>query len=309
MSENGTSAHAASARPSALARFFLTPTDGSAAALLRVFLGLIAGWQSLGIWLNLDRYWGPSGMIPFEFVSRDPFIRVSVLAWAPESFALLQLVAALFSLAAVALLLGLQPRIAALVLAYLHISLQHRNPFILNAGDRLFAIVVALATLMPLASRYSFDGWLRAKRGLAARSGTVWGQRLVGLQIAWVYLASVIEKLAYARWREGVALREVLASPLLTEWPIEVNSKPLLWLMTYGTLLFETAFPLAIWWKRARPYLIAAGIVFHVSIDILMTIPIFSYLMISCYAVYLSDAEANALVERCARLFKRKSAP
>jgi hypothetical protein len=113
VSDSETSAHATSAKPSALARFFHTPTDGSAAALFRVFLGLIAGWQSLGIWLNLERYWGPSGMIPFEFVSRDPFIRVSVLAWAPESFALLQLVAALFSLAALALLLGLQPRIAA----------------------------------------------------------------------------------------------------------------------------------------------------------------------------------------------------
>lgn len=300
--------HLGGERASLLARFFLAPTDGSPAALFRIFLGMIATWQSLGIWLNLERYWGPAGMIPFELVSRDPFIRLSILSWAPQSLLLLKLVAALFSFASVALLLGLKPRVATLLLAYLHISLQHRNPFILNSGDRLFAIVLALATLMPLASRLSVDGWLRAKRGLAARTGIVWGQRMVGLQIAWVYLASVIEKLAYARWREGVALREVLASPLLTEWPLEVRSTPLLWLMTYGTLLFETAFPLAIWWKRARPYLIAFGVLFHLSIDVLMVIPIFSYLMISCYAVFLSDAEANALLRRFTKLFHRAEA-
>jgi hypothetical protein len=73
-----------------------------------------------------------------------------------------------------------------------------------------------------------------------------------------------------------MALREVLASPVFAEFPTYVDSRPVLWALAYGTLLFELAFPLAIWWRRYRPWLIAAGVAFHVGIDLSMVIPIFS---------------------------------
>jgi hypothetical protein len=69
-----------------------------------------------------------------------------------------------------------------------------------------------------------------------------------------------------------------------------------LWALTYGTLLFELGFPLAIWWRRYRPWLIAAGVTFHVGIDLAMVIPIFSATMILSYLAFLDDDETETLV-------------
>ncbi len=286
-------------------RFFAAPSDGTAAALFRFLFGGLALSQSLAIWLNLHRFWGHDGMIPFEVVARDKYLFLSPFFWAPKSELVLVGHAVLFTAAAAAIFLGLRARIAAVVLAYVHMSLQYRNPFILISGDRLFMIIAFLAAFMPLAQRFSVDSWLRTKKGIAPPAINMWGQRLVAIQIAYVYLNSFTAKVGNAVWYKGVALREVLASPVFAEWPTYLQVGPLVWFMTYSTLVLELAFPLLVWFKRVRPYLLISGVLFHLSIDVMMVIPIFSYIMIASYPAFLTDAEATWLLEK---IFRRKLA-
>lgn len=286
-------------------RFFAAPVDGTAAALFRFTFGALALSQSLAIWLNLYRFWGDDGMIPFEVVARDKYLFLTPFFWAPKSEAVLVGHAIVFTVASVAVFFGLRPRIATVVLAYVHLSLQYRNPFILNSGDRLFMIIAFLAAFVPLSQRFSIDAWWRAKKGIAPPEVNVWGQRLVSIQIAYVYLNSDMAKLSNAVWYKGVALREVLASPVFAEWPVYLPAGPLVWFLTYSTLLFELAFPLLVWFRRFRPWLLLGGVVFHLSIDITMVIPIFSYIMISTYPAFLTDGEAAWLLEK---IFRRSFA-
>jgi hypothetical protein len=286
-------------------RFFAAPSDGTAVALFRFLFGALALSQSLAVWLNLYRFWGHDGMIPFEIIERDKYLFLTPFFWAPKSELVLVGHAVVFTAASVAIFLGLRARIATLVLAYMHLSLQYRNPFILNSGDRLFMIIAFLAAFMPLTQRFSVDAWLRSKKGLHPAAVNMWGQRLVAIQIAYVYLNSVTAKLSNAVWYKGVALREVLASPVFAEWPTYLEVGPLVWFLTYSTLVFELSFPLLVWFKRLRPYLLVGGILFHISIDVMMVIPIFSYIMIACYPAFLSDAEATWLLEK---VFRRKLA-
>ncbi len=199
------------------------------------------------------------------------------------------------------LLLGFYPRIATLVVAYLHLSFQFRNPFILNSGDRLFMIIAALAAFMPLGHRFSIDALLRARRGRAPPEATVWGQRLVGMQIAYVYLNSAVAKLSNPRWQNGMALRDVLSSPVFAEYPHYVDSRAVIYFVTYMTLALELAFPVLVWWKRYRPWMLLWGIAFHAGIDATMIIPIFSSMMIVSYAAYLSDDETKWLLGKILR--------
>lgn len=286
-------------------RFFAEPSDGTAAALFRFSFGSLALTQALAVWLNLYRFWGHDGMIPFEIIEHDKYLFLSPFFWAPKSEALLVGHAVVFTAASAAIFLGFRARIAAVVLAYVHMSLQYRNPFILNSGDRLFMIVAFLSAFMPLARRFSVDAWLRARKGVPPPEANVWGQRLVAIQIAYVYLNSVTAKLGNAVWYKGIALREVLASPVFAEWPTYLPVGPLVWFLTYSTLLFELSFPLLVWFKRLRPLLLIGGIVFHLSIDIVMVIPIFSYIMIVTYPAFLTDGEATWLLEK---IFRRKLA-
>jgi hypothetical protein len=204
------------------------------------------------------------------------------------------------------MLVGFFPRVSAIVIAYAHLSLQFRNPFILNSGDRLFMILAALSIAMPLGHKLSVDGWIRRLRGKPEPAPVaIWGQRLIQLQIAYVYLSSCVAKLANLRWRQGIALRDVLASPVFAEWPMVIDFMPLIWFHTYSTLVFELGFPLLVWFRRWRPYVLLAGIGFHVGIDVAMVIPIFSAIMIVSYAAFLTDSETRWLVGRLRRPFAR----
>ena len=108
------------------------------------------------------------------------------------------------------------------------------------------------------------------------------------------------------RWLSGIALRDVLSSPVFSEWPHYYDYFPIIVFLTWMTLLFEMAFPLLVWFKKLRPWMILWGIAFHVGIDALMVIPVFSAIMIVSYAVFLTDDEVKWLVVAISRPFRRK---
>jgi hypothetical protein len=280
---------------SSLLRFFAAPVDARAAALLRLSIGAVALWQCVGIWLNLDRYWGPLGFVPYKLVANDRMFWLTALAWAPESTVWPSVVASLFTASAVLFFVGFRARIFGLLLAYLHLSFQARNPFILNSGDSLFMIQLVLSSVAPLSGRWSVDAWLARRRGRSLAPGTVWGQRLVGLQIAYVYLNSTLAKLTNERWQDGMAMRDVLASPVFAEWPTYVDSRALVMLLTYSALVYEGVFPFVVWFRRLRPWFLAWGVIFHVSIDLTMVIPIFSAIMIASFPAFMTDEEVRTV--------------
>lgn len=282
----------------AVVTFFGARASGESAALFRIGFGLLAIWTSIGVWLNLERYYGNEGLVPWAIVKDDAYAKyVSLFALAPESHAMLVGHAIAFSAAAVLFTAGVFPRVAALVISYVNVSLQYRNPFILNSGDRLFQIVAALAVFMPLARRWSVTSALRRRLGKPDLPlGSDFGARLVQLEIAYVYISSFIAKVSNARWRSGIALRDVLASPVFAEWPAYLGRFPFVAFLTYMTLAFEIGFPLLVWFKKLRPWFLLWGVAFHAGIDALMIIPMFSMVMIVCYPAYLTDGEAVGLL-------------
>lgn len=271
--------------------FLGAPSSGHSAALFRLAFGALSIWYTLAVYLNLDRYYSNAGLVPWQVVKGEGWRLTNWYHLAPESTWMPQLHLWVLVVATVGFVLGFGARAWTVVIALVHISLQFRNPYILNSGDRLFQIIAGVACVMPLDAKWSVRSWLRSRRGLAPLVGNVAGQRLIQMQIAYVYIASAFAKLANRRWQAGVALRDVLSSPVFAEWPTHVQFFPLVAAMTYGTLLFELAFPVLIWWRKARYLLLGFGIVFHLLIDILLMIPIFSAIMIVCYVTYLSDED------------------
>jgi len=287
------SADIAKARRAAI-EWWRHPTRGSTAALFRIAFGLMSIWTAIGVGLNLDRYYADDGMIPWHVVGRGKYAGYSLFSIASDSEALLRGHFVLFLIASILLTVGFYARPAAVLIFIINLSLAHRNNLIVNSGDRLFLMSAVYAACMPLSQRWSLEALWRKRPGPATQSG--WGLRLVQLQIAYIYLSAAFSKLGQPRWLNGHAMRDVLSSPLYAEWPTYVDFWPLIYALTWGTLVFELVFPLGIWFKRYRPWLIAAGIGFHVGIDITMCIPMFSWMMMLSYLAYLTDDESEALV-------------
>jgi hypothetical protein len=274
--------------------FWTGRTSGEAAALLRVGFAMLALWVALGIGFNLDRYYGPDAVVPWDVAKTFEFGTWTLFALAPRSQALpVALLVAMVGGAA-ALLLGAAPRVAAAVLFVVVLSFHHRNPLLLNSGDRLFSILAGLMLVLPIDRRWVL--WPLPRP--SAADAPIWSLRLLQLQIAYVYWSSAIAKLVNERWRTGWALRDVLASPVFAEWPAYIDSYPVIAAMTWGTLLFEVAFPVLVAIRRFRPWVLAAGVLFHASIELAMTIPMFSAIMIVSYAAFVDDATLRRLLAR-----------
>jgi uncharacterized membrane protein YphA (DoxX/SURF4 family) len=291
--------------------FFGAPTRGAAVALFRIAYGTLAVWTALHHLLNTDRYFGPRGMIPSELACPMAWTDLTPFCWLPDATWIAWAHTILFLLASLALLAGLAPRWAALVIYLVNLSLQHRNPFIVNGGDRLFLVLAAFCVFLPLHGRISLppkwegsakggENPLPPKGGGSGRGApthTKWVLRLVQIQIAYVYLESAAKKLTEPRWQEGRALYDVLASPLFAEWPTWIDSRIVVAALTWGTLVFELGFPFVVF-SPYRLWAIAAGILFHLGIHVLMVLPMFSAVMIVSYALFLEDEDVDRLLAR-----------
>jgi hypothetical protein len=268
-------------------------------ALFRLVFGIVMLYQSLSLALNLGRYYGPQGVLPFATLARlHPPSRYSLFALAPENELLPFVLCGLLLLCGLAYLVGLVPRAAALVFFVLWLSFQQRNPLVVNSGDWLIGMLAALSACMPLARRARLpSGPSDPLPSLVSN----WGRRLIQLQLCYIYWYAFLAKLGSARWREGLALRDVLSSPLYAEWPGYLH--PLLAMpLSYSSLLFEGLFPILVWKSKWRTRALLAGVVFHLGIEIFLKIPAFSVAMLSGYALFLRDAEAEAVLERLSRL-------
>src|SRR5690606_24714704 len=135
----------------------------------------------------------------------------------------------------------------------------------------------------------------------------IWAQRLIALQLSYVYLYAFGAKILSPVWQNGTALYGVMASTRLAEWPVEIHFWPVIALFTWGTVLFELSFPLLAWTKKYRPIALTVGLLFHLGIEIALSIPMFGAIMVVCYAAYLPDVETQALVARVGRWLRFRS--
>jgi mannose-6-phosphate isomerase len=287
--------------------FFVEPTWGYPVALYRILYGLLATWTSAFLFPNLARYYTEAGRMPWAKVKHFPEHAYSVLALDPTSLDYVRMLAWVQLGAAILITVGLFSRVGALTVFLLQVAFQHRNPYVLNSGDHLFLLSAFLLMFAPIENRLSLrnliERRMRPERYKARFEKPVsgWSTRLIGLQICYVYLYAFAAKVNSPVWLKGTAMYDVFASPSLARWPAEVHQPVPLALITWGTLAFELAFPLLVWQKPFRRYVILAGVLFHVGIEATMALPMFSWLMMYSYTLFLDDAEAQAVV----RFFRR----
>lgn len=278
--------------PRGVLRFFLAETEGYPAALLRIMMGILAIWKGYAAWINLDRYFTEYGILPWRHVQNSEHQIFSVLALAPESRSFALAVIAAHIVCGITMLIGLLPRLSAFVVFACAVALMHRNPFIDNRGDHLFVLVIGLCALMPIGRVWSAQHLLRPRQD-AAPLPTLWSQRLLALQVSYIYLYAFGVKFRASGWHDGSAIYHTFASPGLVEWPLEIKSKLLLLALSWFTIATEMLFPILVWNRALRPYCLIAGVLFHTGIEITMRIPVFSTVMMITYASFLTDEEVK----------------
>src|SRR5262249_37525394 len=125
-------------------------------------------------------------------------------------------------------------------------------------------------------------------------------QRLMQFQVAIIYFVS-----AYAKWsgdlyRNGSAMYYVFGLIDFNVRGVErlMNYPVIYSTLTFAMLFFEIAIPFLMWFRASRPYAFVMGLLLHLWIMIVMTIPVFGILMVATYISWFSEEELDQALEK-----------
>ncbi len=226
-------------------------------------------------------------MMPMNFrASIFDLFSGPALGWAVQAAHWL-LLASLLALA-----FGYLGRASAVVAFVLHISFLHRNMLVMFGVDMIGTFFLFLFCLSDFRPRPPVRPDFRSMLGSAA-------YRLAQIQVCIIYAYSGLEKLKGPLWWRGEAVWSVLANAQLARMDFAwVAHFPMLIIAaTYSTLLWEIYFPVLVWFRPVRPWVLAFGAALHIGIGISINIWYFGLLMIATYLLFLERKDFDFLAQ------------
>jgi uncharacterized membrane protein YphA (DoxX/SURF4 family) len=292
-------------------RFFFEPISPLPIAVYRILLGVCILANQLLLAPDAMTWWGERGSLTFQTALTVPGgAGVSLFKILPHSNAIVWLVFIASCLAAISLALGFYTRTSAVLTYLLFVTLDHRNPVILNSGDTFLRIATFFLIFSPAGKVLSVDEWLQRKRGVvSAQLYAPWAMRLIQLQLAFLYFYAFIWKISGTMWMGGTAV--YYTSRLLEFWrfpvPYVFEHMWTIKLWSWFTLVVEFALGTLIWIKEFRYAVLISGILLHLGIDYSMNIPLFAFVMISAYVTFVEPADLERWLGFLTNRFKRKA--
>jgi len=281
-------------------RFWFAPRSTAPVEVLRIAFGAVATAWMLSLAPIMVPFFGRDGAVPPPDLPALGWTLMTLIQGTPLVW-VLWLVGVL---GAGALTVGYRSRLAALLVFVVMVSVNRQAPLAFNAGDGLLRVISFCVLLMPVGSAASLDRWRSDPEGLwAFPRRAPWALRLAQIQLSVIYLATVWEKADGVLWRDGSAVSFALRIGDLTRLPAPTfvtDSLVLSELATYGTLAAEAAIGVLVWNRAARPWVLALGVLLHLSIEVTLAVGFFSLGMITLYLAFLPPHRAEQVL-RAAR--------
>ncbi len=293
-------------------RFFFDPISPATIGIFRIAFGLVVFTAILGVFPFRTIFYGDLAIVPPEvmnaYLPTQEFLR---FRWyVPYRDPGLQIYFIILLLSSVCLTLGLFTRVASILVFFGILGLHNTNSFNTNRGDELMRINALLLIFSEAGAAYSVDRWVRRRRGIEGPElprRSPWAQRVIQLQLAFLYINTAWLKLEGPSWRDGTALYYALNYLELQRFSFKYVFYTL-WqikLATWGTLLAEAAAGTLIWWKPLRYPVLLAAIGLHAGINLAMQFPTFQYVMIASLLTFLIPEDVERWVGRGRELLSR----
>jgi Vitamin K-dependent gamma-carboxylase len=280
-------------------RFFFTPQSPMNIALFRIFYGVCVCATILLLrsdWLN---WYGVHGWISLSTVRQlEPGMRLNLFTVMPQDD---RWIAAFFwgFLASVVLLtLGIFTRVSSVAVFLCLTSMDQRNLLILHGGDTFLRVAGFFLMFAPAGAALSVDRILRVRRGLEGpeiEPRAPWAQRMIQIELALMYFTSFWWKAKGHSWLDGTALYYVLHLHAITRFPVPqwVQSAAILKLGAWFTLVLEFSLGVLIWLRPFRYPVLLLGLLFHLSIDYALNLPMFSWDVLTAYILFVDPADLD----------------
>jgi len=195
--------------------------------------------------------------------------------------------------------------------------IQRLNGYLLNGGDNFLKFILLYMVFVNSFTRLAVSPKSKSTdpKSLAYLLHTG-GLISIKIHLCLIYFISGITKANTKVWYHGVATYYTLNLERFaaTDYnKILAQNGYFVTLSTYATLLWELAFPIAIWVNKLRIPTLLLGLLFHLGIYFLMMIHDFEILFMATYGLFISDSEwkryyttiKNVLSNISQRFFKR----
>jgi hypothetical protein len=269
--------------------FWFGEADVAPVALFRILFGLLLFnwfWQ---LFPNLTAFFTDAGILPRNDLASSYSDRLSILNLSGEWW----VVAAIWAVScvvALSLTAGWHTRLASLLSFVLVSSFSWRDPLILDGSDLVFRLVPLWLAFTAAGDRWSIDALSRSDAPVVR--GWAFPIRILELQIAWIYLATGLEKLAGIDWVQGTAayyalqLEHTFARPWANVFAVD---PALSHLITWYTLAVELSFlPLAMLpFERARSVAALGAAAMQLGILLLMNVGNFPLVMLVACVLFV----------------------
>jgi hypothetical protein len=246
-------------------------------------------------WLN---WYGVHGWLSLPTALKlEPGHRLNLFTLIPQSDAWIEALFWVALTSAVLLALGLFTRITSASVFIFLTSIQQRNLYITHGGDTFLRLAGFFLIFAPAGAALSLDRVIRIRRGVESHTiqpRSPWAQRMIQLQLSFLYLVTFIWKIRGAPWLQGTALFYVYHLDEFRRFPLPswFFHPTVLKLGSWSALVLEFSLGVLIWVKEFRYPLLALGLVFHLWLEYSLNIPLFQWEVLSAYILFV---DANAL--------------
>jgi len=196
-------------------------------------------------------------------------------------------------------MIGIFQRLSTIILFLLLFVFKIRNLYLLDGADNVVLVLLPFFLFIDTHSfsqKYNFfkNKYFVSKNNVVVNIFSNYFLIAITVQLCIVYFFSGLHKLQGEAWRNGTALYYILNSDDFS--PTRFNSffTNYLWLVklcSWTTIVFQLTFPIFIFIKQTKKWIILTGVLLHIGIFIMMKIDNFSLLMISCYAIFFTDKQ------------------
>ena len=278
-------------------RFFFSQTDASALCLFRIFMGFFLFLNGISLVEDIE-YWfgtGANSLVPLaDSLSFYRGFRINLFKLMSPTETSAWIILLTYITSSFSLMVGYKTKISTIISFILLVSLQNRNYVILNSGDTILRCMLFVLIFAPSNVKYSVDAWLAKMHGIIPETKIpILTVRLLQLQFSLVYLATTLFKLKGYDWVDGTAVYYTSRLVNFQRMPIPLifDFVFLVQMATWSALIIEFAMGTLIWVKEFRKWVLLAGLILHLGIEVTMSIGFFEWVMISAYVLFLEPYE------------------
>jgi hypothetical protein len=278
-------------------RFFFAPQSPVPIALYRIMYGLlvIADLAMLhGDWLT---WYGKNAFMGIDTLRKvAPGPRLDLFLIIPQNDIWIQAFFWIFLLFAVFLTIGLLTRFSSVVVFVCLTSIHQRNFFILHGGDTLLRVTGFFLMFAPVGAAISVDRLWRIWRGAEGPDIPLqapWAQRLIQIQVAFLYFGTFYSKMLGSDWIHGTALYYTTRLSQYYRFPAPALDATAAKIATWSTLAVEFSLSVLIWFRQVRYWILLLGICLHLSIEYSMNIPLFQWIIMATYITFIDAADLS----------------